>query len=60
MLDLVEWWSQIWQCSYFWHFYGGRVYVCGLRMFTKKVYYVLIDTRVKRLRFLEWQEVPEL
>ena len=35
----VEWWSQIWQCSYFWQFFsGGCIYVCGLCTFTKKTY----------------------
>ena len=43
------------------------VYVCDLRAFTKlKEVYVRLklrpisDTRVKRLYFLEWREVPEL
>ena len=34
----VEWctWSQIWQCSYFWCFYGWRVNICGLHAFTNE------------------------
>ena len=38
VIAINEWWSQIWQWSYFWHFNGWHVYVCGLRAFTKKAY----------------------
>ena len=57
-----EWWSQIWQCSYFWHFLlTADVFTFVVYVWPKgKPTYVFTDTYVKRLCFLEWWEVPEL
>lgn len=61
-MSRIDRWSQIGQCSYLWHFSGGRVYVCGLLVLKKEVYIHLNDTYVtiKHLCFLEWWKAPEL
>ena len=52
--------------SRFLHFYGQRVYICGLLVFIKEAYmylqYILTNTHEKRSRsrFLQLRDVPEL